>query len=84
MEERITGKHKKVGGVVRVWEQMLPANLGKHCRIDDLKDGSLKVVVDNAVYANELRWCSSEVLELLKKNCPAARISRINIVVGSF
>jgi hypothetical protein len=63
--------------VSRAWEELLPAELRHHCDIVGLSGGELKVKVDSPSYANELRWCSSQLLSELEQRCPQARVKRI-------
>lgn len=82
MERRISPQQARFGQVAELWDQLLPAELGLHCKIIDISGGQLKVKVDSPVYANELRWCSSDLLEEIQLKCPRARIKEIKFVVG--
>jgi len=43
MEEKITPRQGMFESVVRIWGELLPAELSRHCRIVDISAGSLKV-----------------------------------------
>ena len=82
MAGRISSQHKRFEPVAQLWEQLLPEELSRHCKIIDLQHGQLKVRVDSPVYANELRWCSADILNQLQQQCWRAKIDKIKIVVG--
>jgi len=80
MEQRVLPKYQKYGGVFDAWQQLLPDELAKHCRIDAIKAGQLTVAVDSPAYMHELRLCSGELLEQLQQFCPKARIRKIKLL----
>jgi len=82
MESQISPRQARFGPVAELWDQLLPAELHRHCKIVDMSGGQLKVLVDSPSYANELRWCGSELLEEIKQQCPRAKIKKIKFVVG--
>ncbi len=82
IDERISPRQASFESITGLWHELLPADLYRHCRIADISGGQLKVLVDSPSYANELRWCGSELLEQIKKQCPQARIKKIKFVVG--
>ena len=82
MDNRVGPGHTRFGLVVELWDQLLSVELGRHCKLMDLSAGQLKVQVDSPVYASELRWCTSELLEQLQRQCPRARIRKIKVVVS--
>jgi predicted nucleic acid-binding Zn ribbon protein len=82
MENQITPHRARFGSVAEVWEQLLPAELRQHCRIEGFKKGRLKVVAESPSYQFELRLCSSELVKELAARCPRAKVERIEIVVG--
>ena len=83
-EQFITGqvlpKQKKYGDVVEVWEQVLPEELSKHCKIVDVSGGSLSVKVDSPSHKYELRLCSPVILKELQKECPRAKLTKIKLL----
>ena len=82
MDKRLSPRQAKFEAITELWQQLLPANLCQHCKIVDMSNAELKVSVDSPSYANELRWCSSELLEQLQQRCPRARIKKIKFTVG--
>jgi len=82
VEERISPRQAGFELIVGLWRELLPEGLHRHCRIAGISGGRLEVLVDSPLYANELRWCSSELLEQIKRQCPQARIEKIQFVVG--
>ena len=82
MNKRISPRQAKFGSVVETWDRLLPAELREHCRIASVSSSQVRVVADAPSYVHELRLCSSELLEQLQRQCPAARITKIKIGVG--
>jgi predicted nucleic acid-binding Zn ribbon protein len=82
MEQLVSPRQGRFELVARVWDQLLPAELGRHCAVADISGGQLKVLVDSPVYMHELRLCSPELLEQLRRRCPQARIERIKLSIG--
>ena len=37
---------------------------------------------DSPAYANELRWCSDEIIQQLQIHCPGAKIKKINVTIA--
>ena len=81
IDEQISPQQARFEALTELWRELLPPNLYQRCQIADMSGGELKVSVDSPSYANELRWCSSELLEELQQRCPQARIKRIKIIV---
>ena len=82
VEERICPRQTRFAAVSEVWSQLLPSELGRHCRIAGISGGQLKVVADSPSHVYELRLCSSEILEEMARQCPRARIKKMAIAVG--
>jgi predicted nucleic acid-binding Zn ribbon protein len=82
MNKRISPRQAKFGPVVEAWNQLLPAELREHCTIASVSSSQVRVVADSPSYVHELRLCSSELLEQLQRQCPAARITKIKVGVG--
>jgi len=82
MERRILAVHSKFGPVSELWNQLLPGELVRHCKLAGVSGGQLKVCVDSPVYLYELRLCGPELLRELQRHCPAARIKEIKFVIG--
>lgn len=83
MENRISRQQAKFGSIPEIWNQLLPEELLRHCKIDDISGGRLKVLVDLPTYKYELQLCSSELLSELQQQCPRAHIKKIKFAVGS-
>ena len=82
MDKRVTPKQARFASVAELWIKMLPCELAGHCRIVDFSNGQLKVQADSKAYEQELRWCSEELLEQIKQNCPQSKVNRIKFVIG--
>ena len=77
IEKKFSKRQNKFGKITEVWGEILPPQLYQHCRIASVENGVLKIKVDSPVYANELKWAASELVEQLKEKCPKARIREI-------
>jgi predicted nucleic acid-binding Zn ribbon protein len=82
MNNHISPRQARFGSIAELWSQLLPAELSRHCRLHEVSSGQLKVLVDSPVYMYELKLCSSELLEELRRQCPRAKIKEIKFVVG--
>ncbi len=82
MENRISPQQAKFGPIAEIWNQLLPEELRRHCKIAGISGGQLKVLVDLPTYMYEMQLCSSELLSELKRQCPRAHIKKIKFVVG--
>ena len=83
MENRISPQQARFGPIADLWNQLLPDELRRHCKIADISSGQLKVLVDSPSYMYELRLCGSDLLGELQQQCPRAHIKKIKFVVGS-
>ena len=82
MEDSISARQARYESLPDVWSELLPRGLGGHCRLAGVADGLLKVVADSPSYMYELRLCSSQLVEELRRRCPRARIRTIEVSVG--
>jgi predicted nucleic acid-binding Zn ribbon protein len=83
MENRISPQQARFGPIAELWNQLLPQELRRHCKIAGISGGQLKVLVDLPAYMYELQLCSSELLSEMQRQCPRANIKKIKFVVGS-
>ena len=83
LENQISPKQARFGAIPEVWNQLLPDELRRHCKICDISGGQLKVSVDLPAYRYELQLCSSDLLSELQQRCPRAHIKKIKFVAGS-
>lgn len=65
--------------VVDAWEEILPAELIRHSRIDGISGGVLQVQVEPGPYMHEMQMLSGELLMLLQDRCPRAGIRKIRL-----
>jgi predicted nucleic acid-binding Zn ribbon protein len=82
MENQVSPRQARFRNVAEVWNELLPAELGEHCRISGISKGQLEVLADSPSYMYELQLCSSELLEELQQRCPRFRITKIKFIVG--
>ncbi len=82
MEKRVSPQQSRFGVIAEAWSQLLPVGLCRHCRIDGVSGGRLKVLADSPSYMYELQLLSSELIEELGRQYPQARIREIKFAVG--
>lgn len=82
MENRVSPQQNRFGRITEAWNQLLPTELCRHCRIDGISGGRLKVLADSPSYMYELQLLSSELIEELGRQYPQARIQEIKLAVG--
>jgi len=80
--ERLAPLHASCGSVTQAWEMLLPAAMRKHCRIESITGGSVRVAVDSASYRYELQLCRGELLAELQRLCPGAGLRRIVVAMA--
>jgi len=85
MEQKHTGiaqRYEAANRVAETWAQLLPAELAQHCRVVDLSAGCLTVEADSPSYLYELRISSPQLVEHLRRGCPAAKVRAIKVVLS--
>jgi predicted nucleic acid-binding Zn ribbon protein len=82
VEQRISPRQNVFETVAEAWQRLLPAELGRHCKLDDIAGGQVKVLVDSPVYLHELRLCAPQLTAELQRQCPGARIRAIKFAIG--
>ena len=82
MQDEVAPQQRRFASIVRLWSQLLPAELHGHCRVVDISAGSVKVLVESPSYMYELQLCASAVLKELQQACPEARLQKIKLAVG--
>ena len=75
----LTPVYERCHSVGDAWGEVLPPTLRAHCRLEGLKGGCLRVVVDAASYMYELQLCKAELLKELQRLCPGAGLHRLQI-----
>ena len=81
MKDQISPRQARFGSIPDVWSRLLPEELRRHCKIDGISAGRLKVLVDLPAYKYELQLCSFHLLSELQQQCPRANIKKIQFVV---
>lgn len=82
LQNQISPRQGRFSAVLEVWQQLVPVEFACHCKIVDLTAGTLKVMVDSPSYMYELQLCRSALLSELQRECPRARIGKIELAVG--
>jgi len=68
--------------VTECWDNLLPEELRRHCRIVQISNGNVKVQAESPSYLYELKLTGPEILEHMQSCCPSARIKKIDFVLG--
>jgi len=82
LENQISPRQGRFSAVIESWQRLVPVEFACHCKIIDLRAGVLKVTVDSPSYMYELQLCRSALLSELQRQCPVARIGKIELAVG--
>ena len=82
MESKALPQWTKYNSIVELWNQMLPDELSRHCRIVDISGGRLKVLADSPSYMYELNLLSKNIIFELQRRCPRHQIQQIKIAIG--
>jgi predicted nucleic acid-binding Zn ribbon protein len=82
IDNKISPQQARFGILEEVWNELLPAELCRHCEITGISGGQLKVLVDSPSYVYELQLCRSELLEAIQMQCPRANIKKIKFTIG--
>lgn len=82
MQQRIQPARRAFVDVTECWDNLLPDELAKHCRIVQISNGRLKVQADSPSYLYELKLSGPEILESMQNCCQGARIKKIDFIVG--
>lgn len=78
----ITQRYEAASRIGEVWEQLLPEEMARRCRIVNLAAGLLTVQVDSPSYMYELRISSHQLVEHLQRECPEAKLRAMKIVLA--
>jgi len=82
IDNQVSPQQARFELITRQWDQMLPVELRRHCKIVDICGGQMEVLVDSPPHMHELRLCSPELLAEMQQRCPKARIKKIKLAVG--
>ncbi len=80
--ERLAPLHACCRSVTQAWETVLPETMRRHCRVESVTGGSVRVAVDAASYMYELQLCKAELLAELQRLCPGAAVRRIVVAMA--
>ncbi|MHC4637487.1 MAG: DciA family protein [Planctomycetota bacterium] len=80
---RVTPLADKYCTVEEYWNQSLPEEVKRHCRLGAVSGGLIEIIAESPSLLYELRLCSRQILKDLRINCPEAGIRKIKFVVGT-
>jgi predicted nucleic acid-binding Zn ribbon protein len=68
-----------VATIFQKWPEVVGPILAEHCRPLTLRDGVLKVVVDDNQWLIQLKWAAPQVVESLNKFTPEPAVDRLEL-----
>ncbi len=66
--KQIVVHSRKLAAIEVIFKQIIPAEISGHVQVNNLKDNCLIIVVNNAHWANKLRFEQNEMLSKLRQN----------------
>ena len=68
--------------VFRRWEEVVGAEVARHCRPAAIEDGRLVVLASDSVWASEVQWLANEVLDRINKMSATGRLESVTVRVA--
>lgn len=82
-KQEVAKPFKQMHGIGHVWAELIPPEIGTHCRLERYSRGTLTVHVDSSAMLFELdRLLRSGLQQQLTQASRPAALSRIKLVVG--
>ena len=79
-KQQIARPHKQLSAVVEQWQQLVPAELVEHTRLEGLRRGVLKVLVDSSSRLYELdRLLREGLSQQLISSCPGSGLRCVHL-----
>ena len=75
--------HERLGSLIDLWQELVPADLIDHTRMTSLRGGVVHVVVDSSSTAYELDRRLREGLEMRLRRAYRGTLARVRITVGA-
>lgn len=69
--------------LVQKWQELVGVDVAPHCRLTSLRDGVLRVTVDSAPRATQLRYLESELLERSASMLGPGVVRELRVRVGA-
>ncbi len=82
MSTRIVPRQNRNSPVIEVLDDILGPQLSVHCRIKEIQNGRLTILVDSPSYLYELNLCRDELLEEIRAHCPRCPVRNIQFIAG--
>ena len=82
MRRKVIPRQKKLARLGQAWQDLLPEELLEHTCLENLRHGTLRVLVDNASSVFELNQMKEELLRQLQYLCPRVAPAEIRFVRG--
>ncbi len=79
--QEIEGPYKQVSVIVAAWEEQVPPELSRHCRLESLRRGVLRVAVDSSEHLYELDRLLREGLEATLQRAHRGGLRRVQLVL---
>lgn len=68
--------------VFQRWEEVVGADVARHCRPAAIEDDRLVVLASDSVWASEVQWLASEVLARINEMSAAGRLESVIVRVA--
>lgn len=82
MDEQVRVSYEQAERLRRAWQEVVPEELGAHCRVEELAGGVLTVAVDGPGYMHEFRLWKKELCSRLNNMAPRCAVRDIKTVIG--
>ena len=68
--------------LVARWVDIVGPAIAAHAHVRSVRDGECTIVVDGPVWATQLRYGSSDLVERVNERCGAAVVTSVKVVVA--
>lgn len=82
MENRVRPRQQDFAIVKEAWDQVVPAAMAGVCRLGDVENGRVRVLVGSPPYRYQLQMCAGELLKELQNRCGRKTVRQIKFELG--
>ena len=68
--------------VFQQWEEVVGADVARHCRPTAIEDGRLTVLASDSLWASEVQWLANEVLARINKMSATGKLESVIVRVA--
>lgn len=80
--ENISPRQGQFAEINRVWSELVPKDIRRHCALDEVANGRLKILADSPSHLYRLRLLQADLIDTLAHRCPRAGIKKIKLSIG--